>query len=63
MPVYISVDKRSRDGAIQVSINADGHGFRIAGPKYDGSGTNLLTKEITATDAAEIKRYLKQASQ
>lgn len=59
--IYISVDQQGEQ--LQVSINArepDGrrHGYRIAGPKYDGSGKTLLTHRITASDANEIRSYL-----
>lgn len=67
MSVELSVDRRAFDGALQVSINwrddkGGGHGYRIAGPKYDGSGTNLLRHQLTDRDKEEIRRYLDNAS-
>lgn len=64
MAVYISVDKRAFDGAIQISIgiqDADGggHGYRIAGPKYDGNGKTLLKHLISDRDREQILSYLK----
>ena len=63
--VYISVDRRKFDGALQVAIEMHddkmngGHGHRIAGPKYDGAGTNLLKHPLNADDAKEIRSYLR----
>ncbi len=58
--VFITVDKRERDGAIQVSIERNGVGYRIAGPKYDGAGQNLLRKPLTRRDVEEIRWYLER---
>ena len=58
MGIFISVDQRS-DGAVQVSISDENGGYRIAGAKYDGTGKTLLKRELTASDANEIKRYLR----
>lgn len=55
---YISVDRRDVDGAIQISIGDGSIGYRIAGPKYDGSGRTLLRKELSDDDVVEIRRYL-----
>lgn len=35
------------------------HGYRIAGPKYDGRGKTLLKHFVTERDVAEIIGYLK----
>jgi hypothetical protein len=57
--VYFSVDKRAFDGELQLSIQSDeGHGYRIAGPKYDGNGKTLLRRTLTERDRDEIMRYL-----
>lgn len=56
----------SRDGwtkGIQLGISeldedGGGHGFRIAGPKYNGSQDRLLEVELTRRDADEIRGYL-----
>jgi hypothetical protein len=58
--VYISVDQRAADGAIQVSIGHEGgSGYRIAGPKYDGSGKTLLKVFLSETEKKEIRAYLR----
>lgn len=56
----------SRDGltnGLQLSINQTGedgagHGYRLAGPKFNGSGKVLLSRTLDERDAAEIRRYL-----
>lgn len=64
--IYLSIDRRG-DGQLQLSIgkqDADGGGigYRIAGPKYDGSGKTLLRHFITERDVDEIRAYLAQTS-
>lgn len=63
--LYISVDRRAIDGALQISIgqqdpDGGGHGYRLAGPKYDGRGMTLLRHYLTERDIEEIRSYLKQ---
>lgn len=56
----------SRDGwtkGLQLSINQRdekglGSGYRLAGPKFNGSGETLLTRTLTEEDAKEIRAYL-----
>jgi hypothetical protein len=56
----------SRDGhtdGLQLSIskldeNDAGNGYRLAGPKFTGSGEVLLSRTLDERDAAEIRRYL-----
>ena len=67
MRTYLSVDRRTHDGALQISIGSEsedgsGVGYRIAGPKYDGQGKTLLKHYITERDASEILAYLKPAN-
>lgn len=50
-------------GGIQVSLSqldehGTGHGYRLAGPKFTGSGEVLVSRDLTEADAAEIRRYL-----
>jgi hypothetical protein len=59
--VFITVDKRRFDGALQVQISNGSTGFRIAGPKYNGNNTVQLLKHVlTKRDAEQIKRYLSE---
>ena len=56
--VVLTVDRRG-DGQLQVAITADGLGYRIAGPKYDGSGKTVLRHVLTERDKDEIQSYLR----
>lgn len=61
--VYLSVDKDGWTGQIQLSISkTEGEtfrsGYRLAGPKYNGSSKNLLTKELTEVDKQRILECL-----
>lgn len=58
--VYFSIDENSR-GQVQLAINYRGHGYRICGPKYDGSGHTIKRHELTADDIKEIQSYLDAA--
>ena len=66
MTVYLAVDRRQCDGAIQLQIgvrdeDGGGHGYRIAGPKYNGDGHNLLWHQLTERDIDVIRSYLRTA--
>ncbi len=63
--IYISVDQREVGGGLQVSIgraekDGSGSGYRIAGPKYDGRGRELLRHKLTQRDRSEIEAYLRE---
>jgi hypothetical protein len=58
--VFLTVGKRRTDGAIQISIEKDGIGYRIAGPKFDGDGYNLLRHKLTKRDGEEIRAFLRK---
>ena len=58
MPVYLTVDKRS-DGLMQMSIGDGNLGYRIAGPKYDGTSKTVLQRELTLRDKKEIESFLR----
>lgn len=60
MDVFITVDQRGSDGAFQMSIWASDVGYRIAGPKYDGTNRPILRRKLTKRDADEIRSYLDQ---
>ena len=59
--VYFSIDENS-SGMIQLSINGNGTGYRICGPKYDGMGRTIRKHILTPRDVEEIKRYLARVS-
>lgn len=61
--LIIEVDRDGWTGSLQVQIarlDADdtGDGYRLAGPKYNGSGERLLRAELDQRDANEIRSYL-----
>ncbi len=57
--VELQVDRDGRTGGLQLSIgNPKGGGFRLAGPKYNGSSTNLMTVALNERSAREIRAYL-----
>jgi hypothetical protein len=61
--VTMTVSQDGATGRLQLAVHkvdetGAGHGYRIAGAKFSGSGRTLLTRVLTAEDAAEIRRYL-----
>lgn len=59
---WITVDRDGYTGRYQVAIsktdeNGYGHGHRLAGPKYSGSGENVIEERLSAYDAAGIMEY------
>lgn len=62
--IYIAVDRRENDGQFQLAIGLHddgkgGHGYRLCGPKYDGTGTNVLHHVLTERDVEVIRTYLR----
>jgi len=65
MPDKLTIDV-TRDGwtgKLQLSISqldedGAGHGFRLAGPKFNGSSEPVLSRILDRDDAEEIRRYL-----
>jgi hypothetical protein len=55
--VYFSIDENA-DGLIQLSIEREGIGYRICGPKYDGRGRTIKKHKLTAADVKEIRSFL-----
>lgn len=61
--VTIEVSRDGWTGRLQLSINETdesgaGTGYRLAGPKFNGSGETLLTATLDERDAAEIRSHL-----
>jgi hypothetical protein len=58
----------SRDGwttGLQLSINlvddaGSGDGYRLAGPKFNGSGEVLMVADLTPRDVAQIRSYIER---
>jgi len=58
--IYFTVDQRE-DGRLQLSINeSDAGGYRLAGPKYDGSSINVLKRRLDQSDVQVIRSYLRR---
>lgn len=61
--VFLHVDRDGLTGRLQLGISVEdergaGHGYRIAGPKYSGTGTNVLRAALDERDIAQIRSYL-----
>ena len=59
----LHVDRDGLTGSLQLGISivdeeGAGGGYRIAGPKYSGSGSNVLRHVLDQRDADEIRRHL-----
>lgn len=64
--ITLDLDKDGWTGGLQLSIqrtrpDGGGDGYRLHGPKYNGSGKNLISHEIDQRDAEEIRGYLNAA--
>ncbi|MGW5928047.1 hypothetical protein ACWF2L_17625 [Streptomyces anulatus] len=62
----LDVDRDGWTQNLQLNIstldeNGTGMGYRLFGPKYNGSSTNLLRVELDERDAAEIRAALDAA--
>lgn len=61
--VILSVDQDGWTGAFQLSVDlrrpdSSGHGYRISGPKFNGSSKSIFKHTLTERDAKELRRYL-----
>ncbi len=56
-----SISPTGGDGALQLAINDVNGGFRLAGPKYDGSGKTVLKHSLSLRDIEELEDYLARA--
>ena len=57
----LSVDKDGWTKQFQISIGNVRGGYRLAGPKYNGSSEVVKKVLLTENDAKEIRRYLDEA--
>lgn len=60
---YIKLDRDGWTRGLQLSVDIQdegggGHGYRLAGPKYNGSSERVFWHRISERDASEIRRYL-----
>lgn len=57
--VQLRVDRDGLTGRLQLNISLlNAGGYRLAGPKYNGSSKNLLTVKLSSRDVKEIRAYL-----
>jgi hypothetical protein len=61
--IVIDVDRDGWTKGLQLNIahldeNGTGSGYRLAGPKYNGSSENLLRRELDERDVREIRAFL-----
>jgi len=56
--LHFCVDKDGLTGALQLSIDDATSGYRLSGPKYNGSSKRVLTYIPSDRDLAEIARYI-----
>lgn len=60
--VFLSVDRDGWTKGIQLSIDyADAGGYRVAGPKFNGSSTRMLRHQLSERDCDELERAVKTA--
>ena len=63
--IYLDVSKDGWTGGYQISIgeldeNGAGSGYRIAGPKFNGSSNVVKHVELTENDARKIMPFLEK---
>lgn len=61
--MFIKLDRDGWTKGLQLSIDLEdesggGVGYRLAGPKYNGSSASVFKHQIGERDADEIRRYL-----
>jgi hypothetical protein len=61
--ITLDLDKDRWTGQFQLSINkrdenGSGDGYRLLGPKYNGSSRTLQSVTLSARDRDEIRAYL-----
>lgn len=64
--VFLCVDRDGWTNGIQVSIDLEapdgsGRGYRLSGPKYNGSSSRVARVALSERDANEIRSYLDSA--
>lgn len=64
--IEFTVSRDGLTGGLQLAINerhpdGSGGGFRIAGPKFSGTGQDLLRAKVDERTAKEVRYYLDKA--
>ena len=57
----IEVFRDGWTGGLQLLIGDEDGGYRLAGPKFNGSGECVLKARLTERDASQIRHYLDRA--
>jgi hypothetical protein len=58
---YIEVSRDGWTKGIQVSINDDAGGYRLSGPKFNGSQVTIAKAILSKHERAELRKYLDRA--
>lgn len=58
--VTLAVYRDGWTGRLQLAIEDESGGYRLAGPKFNGSGEKVLERVLDEHDAARIRSYLDQ---
>jgi hypothetical protein len=56
--VCLCIDRNGWDGGLQVSVDFGGSGYRLCGPKYNGSSTPVIRHKLTQRDCDELERAI-----
>lgn len=59
-PVYLTVSNAGGNN-LQLSIDDEDGGYRLHGPKFNGSSRPLIQHRLTARDCDELEQYIAQA--
>lgn len=60
-PVRLSIYEDGWTSGLQLSVEDDDGGYRIIGPKFNGSSKRRASRVLDDRDIAMIRRYLDQA--
>lgn len=59
---FINVDRDGWTGGLQLSLDTPTGGYRLAGPKFNGSSESLLRFALTSErDISEIEQHCRAA--
>ncbi len=61
MSLSLRVYKDEWTKATQVSLDTKDDGYRLLGPKFNGSSSLVASQELTLADAREMRRMLDEA--
>lgn len=59
--VFLSVSRDGWTNGLQLSVEDNSGGFRLAGPKFNGSGEYVLRRELDSRDCDELEHYIAKA--